>query len=313
MSTAKQYVIVGRARASAIFKHDQQYSLNYKFGEYPLARMVFQTRYLDKKLEHPVPEDLWVEIRCTANSIPEAVGIYLNAAREIASIFCIASNAHVDDLEAEIAFEVTDGVSQREFFQAFLPEQPITVVPGRLIDVAVVRSFVDSLVKHPERERLLRTIGHYQLALEHWTLGSEVLAIGQLFMAVENLKVAARRKHLLDRGIDDTVLAKEWGYDTNGTMKMAPYLDEQARVRLVFHGDADCHKSAKYVSDQFEHGLQNAGLLRPIAESVLAKTAEHVRNSIIEIANVAADSAATMQSNAYTRPSRLLKKSRGRP
>ncbi len=123
-----------------------------------------------------------------------------------------------------------------------------------------------------------------------------------LFMAAENLKTAAYRKLLLDRGIDDATLAAEWGYKKDGGyLKMIPYLNEEARKRLVFHGDADTHRDAKWVSDHFEHGLENFGLLRPRARQVLVKTAEHVRNIIIEVSNTPADVAATMR-DTYSRP-----------
>jgi hypothetical protein len=232
---------------------------------------------------------------------------YLNGAREIAGIIGLAANAYVDDLNVELAFEVTDGVDAREYFQAFLPELPITVVPGRVIDVGIVRSVLGALIGNPERDRLMRAIAQYQLALQNWTLGSEVLTMASLFMAVESLKTAALRKYLLDRGIDAAALAAEWGYKDDGTMKMSPYLNEQARLRLVFHGDADCHREAKWVSDHFEHGLENFGLLRPRARAASVKTAEHVRNTIIEVSNVPAEAATKMLSSAYARPRGPLK------
>lgn len=131
--------------------------------------------------------------------------------------------------------------------------------------------------------------------------------MAHLFMAVENLKTAALRKHLLDRDIDDIQLAAEWGYKESGTMKLSPYLDEQARMRLVFHGDAICHKDAKWVSDRFEHGLENFGLLRPRACAALVSAAQHVRHTIIEVSNVATDSAESMRGGAYSRPRGPLK------
>jgi hypothetical protein len=305
----KRYVVVARARASAVFKQDDFYSLNYKVDNNPPARMIFRTRYVDKKLDHLIPEDLWVQIECSADSIVQAMEAYGNGAREIVGIIGVVANAYMGNVEAHIAFEVTDAVDEREYFQAFLPERPITVVPGRLIDVGAVRSLLGAMVANlePERDRLMRAIAQYQLALQNWTLGSEVLAVASLFMAVENLKTAALRKHLRDRGVDDAKLAAEWGYKKDGTMKMAPYLDEQARIRLVFHGDADCHREAKWVSDQFEHGLKNFGLLRPRACAALAKTAEHVRDSIIDVSGVVAEAAATLRGNAYSQPRGPLK------
>jgi hypothetical protein len=233
--------------------------------------------------------------------------VYINGAREIASIIGLTANAYVGELDPDIAFEVTDGVDEREYFQAFLAERPVTVVPGRVLDIGIIRSLLAALVASSDRARLMRAIAQYQVALRHWTWGSEVLAIAHLFMAVENLKTAALRKHLLDRGIDDVKLAGEWGYKDSGAMKLSPYLDEQARVRLVFHGDASCHKEAKWVSDHFEHGLENFGLLRPRACAALVKTSEHVRNTVVEVSGVAADAAAIIKGDAYARPRGPLK------
>jgi hypothetical protein len=73
MSAQKQYVVVARARASAVFKQNDSYSLIYQAEGSPPARMVFRTRYIDRKMDHLIPEDLWVEIRGSAESIRRAM------------------------------------------------------------------------------------------------------------------------------------------------------------------------------------------------------------------------------------------------
>ncbi|MFN0315330.1 MAG: hypothetical protein ACKVQA_09865 [Burkholderiales bacterium] len=258
-------------------------------------------------MDHLVPEDLWVEIHAAAPSIQQALENAFNGAREIANIIGFTANAHVGDLYPEIGFEVTPCVSEREFFQAFLAERPVSVVPGRVFNVSVVRSMIGALATHSDRDRLLRGITQYQIALEHWTLGDEIASIAHLFMAVENITIAALRKHLMERRIDEATLAKEWGFKAEGTSKQAPYLKENARLRLIFHGDVDCHRDAKWVSDHFEHGLKNFGVLRPKARPALVRTAHHVRRAIIDVSNVSSDAAAIMSGSAFSRPRGPLK------
>src|SRR5439155_12332442 len=84
------------------------------------GHLAFVTRYLECGFDVPVPGDMAVTIRASADTIEEAV-TWVTVAREMASIIAVAANAAIEDFNPEIAYEVTPGVTERDFFQRFVP------------------------------------------------------------------------------------------------------------------------------------------------------------------------------------------------
>jgi len=282
----RAYVVVGRTPASAIFGADEEMAITYRYGECEPAEIVFRTRYLDKGYEVPVPEDLWVEARGKAMGLIPAAEMLANGARDLATIISVSVNASMGKIDIELAFDSTPGVQEHEYFQSFVPEKNLTVVPGRKIDCRATAALVIALTPHSDRERIMRAISQYSLALEYWSPGSELLCVAHLFMGIEALKSVALKQHLHETGLTKEQLGERWGYRQDGRESIDQYLDHGVRMRILYGEDAESHQKAKHVSDNFEHGFRNFGDLRPKAREVVVATARHLRTSIIRLAGV---------------------------
>jgi hypothetical protein len=108
-------------------------------------------------------------------------------------------------------------------------------------------------------------------------------------MGVEAIKTACWRQAIASAGTTKEALAKEWGFRDEGRLSRDQFLDQEARLRLVFSGDAECHRLAKETSDHFEHGSSGAGALYEPARGALVKTAEYLRKAVLCLLNVSGE------------------------
>lgn len=296
------FVVGCRTRASAIFKPAEAIAIQYKLETGAVARLVFQTRFLDRKLSAPVPEDLWVHATGTAEKLESAIRLFSAGAQDVSIVIGLSANAWMGTLKPEVAFESTKEKAAREFWQAFVPKWPITAVPGRLVHVAATRELLRAIEDNCWRDRLRRAASQYHSALERWVMGSEVMAVAHLFMAVESLKNVAVERATRQRGLTRDELAESWGFRPGGALSRDAFLESTARRQLIFRGDIDCHRVAKRVSDSFEHGLVNSGKLWDDAALVAAKTASYTRSFIIEASEMSVETAKILLSKPYDEP-----------
>lgn len=287
----KTYRVTGRGKSTFIFGLGDEITTEYmRDGKTGIIRL--SSRYLECGFDHPVPGDLMAVVDADEDSIDDAV-TWVTAAYEIASIVSLATNAALSPLEAELAFDITAGISEREHFQRFMPTDRGTYSSRRVPMDATV-AFISAVARHRERNRLIRAITQYNQALLRWSMGNELLCVSHIFMGAEALKTACLRNHLEKLGISKEQLAHRWGFEVARDRKVEYFLDQQSRVRLVFHGDVLHHKIAKDVSDKFEHGLANGGALFKDAREALMPSAEHLRRAIIELSGVESFHAETL-------------------
>ena len=148
----RQYVAVVRAGSSVQFKQNEPLIVQNLQTKHGSANLTFRTRSLDRGFEAPLPGDLWVEVRGPAPSIQVAADSFVNLALSFLHVLAVSANAPVDQPELELAFDVTDGENEHEFFQNFLPEE--SAVPkrqGRLIDVTATVAFLQAWGLIPTR------------------------------------------------------------------------------------------------------------------------------------------------------------------
>ena len=282
------YVMVARARASAIFYPGKQFSLNYQIpGKQPF-QLLFRTTYQNRGFDEPVPIDLWVEARGSAVSVDEAGETFGNAALEICTHLALTANASMGHLEPHLIFDATPDANEHQFLQAFLPEEPVTVVPGRRIDVEVLQGFVIALAKHPERQRLSNATVQYVEALRYWRRGNEIRCLAHLYMGIDAVTKAVLCEHQRTTGKTEDQLAEEWGASDPDKLKRRKKLEGQARRRLIFKSDLNCEEKAREVSNQFEHGWSAFGTMRAPAEEIVGKTAGYLRRAILETSGLQA-------------------------
>jgi hypothetical protein len=169
------------------------------------ADFVFRTRYSPEGFEHPVPRELWIDARGEVGAerpLSDVVTAYANAAAGFLPLMAVSANAWVGDVEPKLAYEATADKSEREFFQNFVAEAHGTMPkPRRLLDTAATILLLESVYAHPSRDRLLRAIAHYAVALSHFKPGRETLAMAHLFIGMEALTAVARDRELERRGV----------------------------------------------------------------------------------------------------------------
>jgi hypothetical protein len=299
-SGEREYRIAARTRSSALFRPNEALRVTYHLDGVPI-RMTLQTRYHRWGFAVPVPGDLWLDARGAADGLKMALALFTNAGRDIASVVALSANAAVAPLEAELGYESTAGITRREYLQRFLPTERMAYT-SRFVDVLAVQALVSALAKHPERDRLIRAVSQYSEALSNWRAGSELLAVSHLFMGVEAIKTACWRHAIASAGTTKEDLAKEWGFRNGGRLSREQFLDQEARLRLVFSGDAECHRLAKETSDHFEHGFSSAGALYEPARGALVKTAEYLRMAVLCLLNVSGEHRELLLGPKYKRP-----------
>jgi hypothetical protein len=110
------YVTVLRAPSAALLLPDQGFEINFNDP----ARVRLRSLWREQGLEHPVPTDLWVEVSGRAASLDEAVRRHSPLARGVASVLAFVANAAVEPLEVELAYDATEGRTEREYLQLFV-------------------------------------------------------------------------------------------------------------------------------------------------------------------------------------------------
>jgi hypothetical protein len=63
-------------------------------------------------------------MRGSAPNIRDAFVGFCNAAIFITPYLALSTNAAIDDVEGEVAYDNSPGLSERDFFQNYLPTEP---------------------------------------------------------------------------------------------------------------------------------------------------------------------------------------------
>jgi hypothetical protein len=293
----KEYIFTARAKASAIIPFGEGLDMDFLTAGRRLNLKMFTRRVGPGG---STLGDLTVIGRAEAETLEDAA-TQVTRAREMAMFVSIASNAMIGDLEPEHVYEVTPGVTERDFLQRFIPADELSYA-DRSVPVGATAAFIFALTNHAERDRLIRAISQYSDALARWQSGNELSALSHLFMGVEAIKTACWRDEISRRGISAETLAIEWGFDGAERLRLEQFLDQNARVRLVFEGDREHHRIAKKVSDDFEHGFQNAGKLFAPSRGALVPTARYLRKAILKMVGMDATDEATLLGDRYLEP-----------
>jgi len=234
---------------------------------------VFQTNYVEKGYDQPVPTYLRVELTGKAPDMPQAVAAFMGWAAPISSVLAVCSNAAMGQLETELVFDASPENEQHEFLQSYVPEWPLVPVPGRRIDVEVVNRVLNALAAHEKAGRISRAIAQYSEALSFLRPGREVSCLAHLYRGVEALSPAILRQHEKKLSKTREQLAADWGVD-------GKRFENEARLRLIFDGDAECFEKARKASDAFEHGFLDYDAVRSLVKEVLRRTAGYLRRAI---------------------------------
>jgi Protein of unknown function (DUF2934) len=291
----RTFVVVLRATSSARFLEDERLHLRQITESTGTIDVVFRTRYADEGLESPLPRELWIDVRGKGSSLNESVNVFARMAAGLLPVLALVSNAAIHDPVVHLAYEDTTGVNQREFFQAFVPDEKGSPLAGRRVELSAVFALLHAIDKHAGRERIERAMTQYRLALLHWTHGEETLAIAHLFMGMEALTKVFLRRECEKRELTEEKLAALFNIEKK-------HLDPYIRRTFLFKENGACYNRAKEASDGFEHGFLNFNRIHTLAMDVRDQTATYLRNAIFEISGCDPATLAGITKGRYLTP-----------
>jgi hypothetical protein len=281
-ASSSEFIVVLRASSAAFFGHQTSMRVRAPQAAGDLI-LTFQTRFLDKGLEQPLPGDLWIEARGPAASIENAISTFGGIAATITPVIAFIANASVGRLEPELAFDSTRGRTERDFLQVFVPDERNLLSHGRITDIPSVRAVLAAVENRSEKDRITRAITQYSLSLEHWRLGHEILAAAHLYMGIEALTKAVLRVKF--NQLSNEAIALKLGIDPNHVepRRLPAEIEAAIRSKIIFQADTDSYRNARAASDGLEHGFMPFDQIREKARVTRDRTAWYLRHSILDL------------------------------
>ena len=260
--------------------------LNFPTDHGPLD-LIFRTRYDEREFEVAIPRELWVEARGEAPSLEDGITAAWAASATVLPIIALTTNVAIGELQPHLAFETTEGIEDRAFFQSTVETERGIPPPGRRIPVQATVAVLDAMkttgrANVRDATRLLRAANQYLLGLRYYKRNFELLCVSHIFMAAEALKVAALRRALSDSGLSESELAETWGVRP-AEPRTRPLLEAEARRRIVFDGNDETHRQAAEISDGFEHGFRDLGELHGPSLEIRNQAASLVRGAWLHL------------------------------
>ncbi len=286
--TISQYVAVFRGSSAVVFLPETQIRVRVP-GSLGTVIITFQTRYIDKGLASPIPGDLSIDARGPAESIENAVSVFGGSIESLATVISFSANSAIGGLEPELVFNNTPGVKVRDFLQSVLPDERNIMHAARNVNKEATLGLIDAIEAHPEKDRILRAMTQYSLALRNWRRGHEILATAHLYIGMEALTQAVFRSNINASGFDEEQYARSLGIDPQSLKpcdSLSAVIKVAVRKNLLFEKDNECYQDAKAASDGFEHGFMSFSKIRDKARTVREKTAAYLRKAILNLVTV---------------------------
>jgi len=296
LKNEKNFIVVMRGESAAIFPKDTNLLVKNFQPSIDPVNISYKTRWLKSKEGNAIPGHIWVEINGSAQSLQDALVPFANAGLSILPILSLSANAAINDLDLELGFDNTKGITERDYFQGYVSPESNEIHIQRRINIEATVALLDALEKHPDKERLIRAANQYRLALGNWRLGRESLVLAHLWMSIEALTKVMVRSEFRTRGLsDEKELADELGIEKKG-------LDSYVRKEFLLKGDSECYKKAKDASDGFEHGFLGYQEIIKLSKDVMKKMAEYTRTAIIELCNLEKDKKDILLTEPFSKP-----------
>ncbi len=274
------YLVVARCPSAIRIAQDAALTLNYLRPDHP-CDIQFYTRYILYGTGEPLPGDLIAEVRGSGEPFSDTITFLTNAAREMAIYLTISANAAVGELDVDVAYNIDQDVSEREFFQQvhFNNDQPPRQT--RQVDVEATVKLMEAVDANPFKESLGRAVAHYSEALGSWRFGQEVGMIDHLWMGMEALRPAARARFFQDKELTDPADAVK-ARDLLGVPN-TNQIEPGIRLSFLFRGDIPTHEAAKNARSDIQHPKSNFSDIRTRARGVAVQTASYLRSAILDL------------------------------
>jgi hypothetical protein len=297
----RQFVVVCQAETWVRTIENDPFMLSNvpSYGE--PVNIVCRTHFSDEGFSAPLPRQLIFEIYGKADSIEEAQFAFANAANSIIPVISFSTNAYIDWVQVELAYETTPDKTEKQFLQICLTHKQDGLKRMRRLHKDATVALMQTLETHTHKIRLLRGIGHYHLALSRNILGQEIPMLSHLWIGMETITEVAVHEEIRKAGLNTKdELAKEWGFDTLGL------LDAKVRKSILFQNDKEAYKSAKKASDSYEHGFLTFEDIRKLAEPVTNTVASYLRTAILDLLAIDTEAKTTLISEPYNMMFSLL-------
>lgn len=292
----KHFTVVLRGPSAVVFWEDERLAIEGFSSKIGPVNIIYKSRWIKKPDDVTIPGNLWIEVTGHGTSLKDVIVPFANAGISFIPILALSANAAISETEVELGYESTPGISERDYFQNYVPPESGIVHTTRHINAQETIKFISSLKHQPDSERILRAANQYRLSLESWRLGRETISMAHLWMALEALTKAKIRAELNSRGLEtEAQLAECLGVDIQK-------LDPTVRKELILRGDSECYKKAKEASDGFEHGYLGYDKIITLSRDVRNHMAEHIRNAIFELCKLEQETIKILTSDPYHQP-----------
>lgn len=278
-NTKKKIVVVLRGPSACIFKPDEYLILKGLNSSIGPVNITYKTHWITKDDECRIPGNLLIGISGQADNVENALIPFANAGLQPISMIALSCNAAIGIPEIEVSYDATTGAKERDYFQNYIPPESEDLYNLRLINVDATLKLISSVSKNLDFKRIFRSIEQYNLALNSWRLGNEILILSHLWMAVEALTKAKIRSMCNELGLevnDQKGLADKLGIPIEN-------LDPIIREKYLLHGDNEVYQEAKNASDGLEHGFMEYPKIQKSAQKTRTRLANYIRLSILEI------------------------------
>jgi hypothetical protein len=298
MQVDHTYAVILYAESAARFPENSHLDIDNVPSALGPLRVIYRTDYVDEGFSAAIPRSLWAEISGRAPSLDDAIGVLGQVGSSLGATIAFATNAHVGEFQPQLAFDATDGLTERDFFQSFIRAETGIPQAGRLVPEDALWPLIDAIANSPHRDRINRAIGQYAVALSHWRPGHEIFALAHLYMGMEALTKVAVRQLVESEGCntEQQLIERLEGVDDGHQLEV------HARRSILFGGELDLYRDARKASDDFEHGMANFDVIHQRAVAVRDRTAHLLRRAIVSSSGVAEPHATSLLSSPHDEP-----------
>jgi hypothetical protein len=220
---------------------------------------------------------LWARIVVNAPSIEEGIQEAFPIADGLVGIVSLAANAAVGKMEFERSYDICDAHDDHDYLQLTNYRPPLAYAYRNVSAPDSVAKLLEQIFSSHEQSRIYRAVQQYRLALDHAEPGDELLCLAHAWMGYEALTSAFRRREEAKVGSRDA-LCELWAIEVR-------QLDSEVRRRSVVKDD-EIFLAARAVSDAFEHGFREFGVLWRSSREIALRALARLREAIFEAADV---------------------------
>jgi hypothetical protein len=288
-------IVVARCPSSAFLESNEQIVITSQTSLGNPVTLTIRTRWIDHGEGNMLPGDLFIEIRGHCIDLETALAPFANTALPLVSLLTLSANAYVGEVDVEVGYDNTSGLIERDYFQNYLPPESFIIHSSNKINCEHTVKIIEAVERCTDRERIIRAINQYRLALSTWRFGRESLSLAHLWMAVEALTKATIRFELIARGLQNES-------ELHKALNTEKKLDPAVRELIILQGDNECYKKALDASDGFEHGFLGYDIIRNHSKDVVHRLAKYVRHEIFRLCNLGKTSVDVLINKPYDQP-----------